>query len=141
MSQVLDQASGQCLCGTVQYEITGQVAAFHVCYCSRCRHSTGSAHAANLFTAPENITWLSGTDQIQRFELETAKSFAKQFCKVCGSAVPYINRAGTTLLIPAGGLNGNLDLTPDDKIFCADRCTWVENIPDSPEFAALPTTS
>lgn len=141
MKKMLEQATGQCLCGAVKYEVTGAVAAFHICYCSRCRHSTGSAHAANIFTAPDNITWLSGKDQIQRFELETAKNFIKQFCKVCGSAVPYIDRAGTTLLIPAGGLNGNLELTPDDRIFCADRSAWVDNIPDSPEFSVLPTTS
>lgn len=138
MSQEIKSASGQCLCGAVKFEINGTISSFHICYCSRCRHSTGSAHASNIFTEPENISWISGRDLIQRFELESAKSWAKQFCRVCGSGLPYINRAGTYLVVPAGSLNENIPITPDDRIFCEDRCTWVENIQDSPEFPALP---
>lgn len=138
MRQELKNTSGQCLCGAVSFKVDGKISSFHICYCSRCRHSTGSAHASNIFTDPENISWTSGKDFIQRFELESAKSWAKQFCKICGSGVPYINRAGTYLVVPAGSLNENLQIIPDDKIFCEDRCTWVDNIQESPEFSTLP---
>ena len=138
MVQEFKQVSGQCLCGGIKFEIDGEISSFHICYCSRCRHSTGSAHASNIFTAPKNISWISGGDLIQRFELASAKSWAKQFCKVCGSGVPYINRSGTFLVVPAGSLNENIQIKPDDKIFCDDRCAWVENIQDCPEFPALP---
>lgn len=138
MVRELKKVSGQCLCGSIKFEIDGAISSFHICYCSRCRHSTGSAHASNIFTEPNNISWVSGVELIQRFELESAKSWAKQFCKVCGSAVPYINRAGTYLVVPAGSLDENIELQPDDRIFCEDRCAWVESIADSPEFAGLP---
>ena len=139
MVQKLTAATGQCLCGAVSYEVNGDISSFHICYCSRCRHATGSAHAANLFAAPESIRWHSGQDVIQRFELPVAKSWAKQFCRICGSAVPYVNRAGKFLVIPAGSLNGDLPVMPDDRIFCEDRCRWVEAIAQSPEFSGLPT--
>lgn len=138
MSQELRKASGQCLCGAIKYEIDGEISSFHICYCSRCRHSTGSAHASNIFTQPENITWCSGKDFIQRFELDSAKSWAKQFCKVCGSSVPYINRSGTFLVVPAGSLNDDANIKPDDRIFCDDRCVWVEGIQAGPEFPGPP---
>lgn len=138
MSQEFKNASGQCLCGGVQFEIDGEISSFHICYCSRCRHSTGSAHASNIFTKPENIAWLSGVNLIQRFELDTAKSWAKQFCKVCGSGVPYVNRAGTSLVVPAGSLNENIQISPDDRIFCEDRSAWVDGIENCPEFSSLP---
>ncbi|WP_438864084.1 GFA family protein [Neptunicella sp.] len=138
MSSKLNKASGQCLCGVIKFEINGEMSSFHICYCSRCRHSTGSAHASNIFARPENITWLSGKENIQRFELESAKSWTKQFCKNCGSSVPYINRAATFLVVPAGSLDEDIPITPDDRIFCEDRCTWVESIQNSPEFPALP---
>ncbi len=138
MSQEFKRASGQCLCGAITYEVNGEISSFHICYCSRCRHSTGSAHASNIFTKPENITWKSGEEFIQRFELASAKSWAKQFCKVCGSGVPYINRSGTFLVVPAGSLNEDLHLNPDDRIFCEERCAWVAHIQGSPEFAAHP---
>ncbi|WP_407666111.1 GFA family protein [Microbulbifer bruguierae] len=82
MGEKFTKASGQCLCGAIQFEIDGSISSFHICYCSRCRHSTGSAHASNFFTKPENILWISGLDFIRRFELRAAKSWAKQFCKV-----------------------------------------------------------
>ncbi|MDF1624191.1 MAG: GFA family protein [Pseudohongiella nitratireducens] len=138
MEQKLNKASGQCLCGVVKFQVDGAVSSFHICYCSRCRHSTGTAHASNLFTKPANITWLSGKDCIQRFELESAKSWSKQFCKICGSGLPYINRAGTYLVVPAGSLNEDLGITPDDRIFCEDRRAWVGNIQGTPEFPAHP---
>ena len=138
MSQELKKASGQCLCGAITYEIDGEISSFHICYCSRCRRSTGSAHASNIFTRPENITWHSGKGLIQRFELASAKSWAKQFCKVCGSGVPYINRSGTFLVVPAGSLNGDVHITPDDRIFCEDRCFWAEQIRSGPEFSGPP---
>lgn len=133
------KAAGQCLCGAVQFEIAGEVSSFHLCYCSRCRHSSGSAHAANLFTSPDAIVWQAGQEHIQRFELATAKSWAKQFCKICGSGLPYINRSGTFLVVPAGSLNDTIAVKPDDRIFCDDRADWVHQIEHSPEFPGLPT--
>ena len=118
--------------------VSGEISSFHICYCSRCRHSTGSVHASNIFTSPENIIWITGKESIQRFKLETAKSWAKQFCKICGSGVPYINRAGTHLVIPAGSLNSEIELEPDDKIFCDSRPKWIESIAVKPEFALYP---
>lgn len=136
----LNKVNGQCLCGAVTFVIDGPISSFHICYCSRCRHSSGSAHASNLFSQPTSITWLSGEEYLQRFELPTARSWAKQFCKQCGSGVPYINRSATFLVIPAGSLNDEIPLTPDDRIFCDDRCGWVTAIAESPEFAGLPNT-
>lgn len=138
MSRQLNNVEGRCLCGEVTFSVSGEISAFHICYCSRCRHSTGSAHASNIFTVPENITWTSGQENIQRFELVSAKSWAKQFCKVCGSGLPYVNRAGTHSVIPAGSLESKIDLDPDDKIFCESRTEWAESIPAQVEFAQYP---
>lgn len=138
MIRQLKEARGQCLCGEVGFVINGSVSSFHICYCSRCRRSTGSAHASNIFTNPENITWLSGQDFIQRFELASAKSWAKQFCSICGSGLPYINRSGTHLVVPAGSLDSELDIEPDDKIFCQSRSRWIETITSKTEFPQYP---
>jgi len=138
MSKQLNNVEGQCLCGAVTFTVSGDVSSFHICYCSRCRHSTGSAHASNIFAKPECITWHSGEEYIQRFELPAAKSWTKQFCKQCGSGLPYINRAGTFLVIPAGSLNSEIDFEPDDRIFCDDRTHWAESIPEKVEFTGYP---
>ena len=96
-----------------------------MCHCNRCRHSTGTAHASNIFTAPDNITWHTGTENIRRFELPEAKRFAKQFCAKCGSLIPYVNRAGTALVIPAGSLISDPGVEPQDNIFWDERAPWL----------------
>jgi hypothetical protein len=130
--------SGQCLCGEVCFEISGEISSFHLCYCSRCRHITGSAHAANMFTAPQNIVWLKGEPSIKRFELAGAKSFANQFCCECGSRLPFVNRAGTFLVIPAGSINDEIPLDPNDRIFTSSQAKWTTCIAELPTFETYP---
>ncbi|MFC3032742.1 GFA family protein [Pseudoalteromonas fenneropenaei] len=134
----LQQVTGGCLCGAVQFEINGAVSSFHLCYCNRCRHNTGSAHAANIFAKPEALRWLKGEEKIQRFELPQAKSFAKQFCRECGAPVPYINRSGAFLVIPAGSIDTPFDFASDDRIFVAEQAKWTECIATLPTFDSYP---
>ena len=44
---------------------------FHLCHCSQCRRSTGSAHAANIFTSEDRLEWLSGTEFVKRYTSRT----------------------------------------------------------------------
>ncbi len=138
MSNDLEQVQGSCLCGKVRFRLSGTAEAFHLCHCSRCRKASGSAHVANIFTEPGNISWLAGEEYIKRFELPEAKRFAKQFCSNCGSPLPYLNRTGTKLVIPAGSLDTPLKFAPDDNIFWASKAEWYEGGRDSPKFDGYP---
>ncbi len=133
-----DVYPGSCLCGAVTYEVTGPFQAFHLCHCSRCRKATAAAHACNLFAAPEQIRWLSGEDKVTRFELSSASRFARAFCSVCGSGLPYVNRTGTSLVVPAGTLDVDPDRRPDDRIFWRDRAAWFDAAADAPAFDEYP---
>ena len=81
----------------MKFKLFGEIDGVYLCHCLRCRCSTGSAHASNIFTKPENIEWLVGEQMIRRYELPEAERFAKQFCTKCGSGVPYVNRDGTKI--------------------------------------------
>ena len=95
---------GACLCGSVRFEVKGEINKFYFCHCLRCRRSTGSAHASNIFMEPKNIKWLTGVEKIKRYDLPRAERFSKQFCSDCGSLVPHVSRDGRRLSIPAGTL-------------------------------------
>ena len=84
---------------------------------------------------PENIKWLAGESLIQRFELPEAERFMKQFCSKCGSGVPYVNRLGTKLVIPAGSLTEQFDVSPGKNIFWESRAKWYENGLKTPRHA------
>ena len=73
MSRIL---TGECLCGSVKFKLEDDFKAFYQCHCKQCQQLTGSAFAANLFTAPENIEWLSGQANILSYEHEN-REFSK----------------------------------------------------------------
>jgi hypothetical protein len=128
------EVRGSCLCGKVRFVVHEPFEAFRLCYCSRCRKATGSAHASVIFAQPGNIRWISGQDQIQRFELATARYFARCFCRECGSALPWNSRRDGRILIPAGALDDEPGIRPDQRIFCADQAAWSTDMSSVPCF-------
>ena len=134
-----DEITGGCLCGKVRFKVKGPFDRFHLCFCSRCRKITGSAHAANIFTTPDRITWLSGEGATRRYELPEAARFFKVFCSECGSAVPGITRDGKILLIPAGSLEGDPGIRPQSGIFWKDRAVWYDDGLSAQRYDAYPS--
>ena len=120
MSNVI---TGSCCCGEVTFKIEGIFSKFYFCHCVQCRKLTGSAHASNLFTSPDNITWISGENKIQRYDHQE-RSFSKAFCKSCGSGLPFISRVSKSLIVPAGSLNEEPNAQVDAQIFCTEETQW-----------------
>lgn len=117
---------GGCLCGKVQFQVNGPFDAFHLCHCSQCRRSTGTAHAANIFTSEDRLEWLAGTGFIKRFTPDEPGIISKCFCTHCGSPVPYTSLQSGRLIIPAGSLHEAPDIEPQDNIFWRDRAPWYD---------------
>lgn len=134
----VDAVAGSCLCGAVAFRVRGPFERFVLCHCSRCRKATATAHAANLFTAPDHLHWLRGAHLVRRYQLAEARSFSKCFCTRCGSALPYLSRDGAHLIVPAGVLDEDPGVLPDRQIFWEARAPWLEAGHRAPRFAAYP---
>lgn len=132
-----DITTGGCLCGAVTFQITGPFEWFFLCHCSRCRKSTGSAHASNLFSTVANIEWMSGKDDLRIFRVDGTR-FAKTFCTTCGSPLPTPAPDGSRLLVPAGSLDTEVEIRPNGHIFCASRANWDDTLEDVPAFDERP---
>ncbi|SHO57848.1 GFA family protein [Vibrio quintilis] len=130
--------TGGCCCGKVSFSAEDRFSRFYFCHCRQCRKMTGSAHAANLFTAPDNIAWEQGTEFIKHFSYP-GRGFAKTFCTECGSALPFLSSGGKYLIVPAGSLNEEPSKEVDAQIFCAEQTRWhlhglaVKKMPGFPE--------
>lgn len=83
--------SGRCLCGAVQYSVTTEIEDFYFCHCEQCRKITGSAFASNILTKPVNVNWISGSENVKRFDYPGLRTFTKVFCSNCGSGLPFLN--------------------------------------------------
>jgi hypothetical protein len=73
---------GQCLCGAVAIEVTGEPAGAGYCHCKNCR--SWSAGPVNAFTLwkPEQVKVTRGEDQIGVFR--HSEQSHRQWCKACG---------------------------------------------------------
>ena len=132
---------GSCLCGQVAYQIEPPFKIFQYCHCSRCRKFTGSAHAANLFVPPEQFRWLRGEALVGRFEQPDAKYFATAFCKNCGSSLPWAVQGGRNIVVPAGTLDEDPGIRPQQNIFWESRGCWFDETADLPKFSEFPPKS
>lgn len=130
--------TGSCLCGSVAYEISGNLGLFQYCHCSRCRKFTGSAFASNLMVAADQFHWLKGEEFVGRYEIPDAKYFATTFCKQCGSSLPWKVQTGQVVMIPAGTLDATPDLRPSQNIFCASQAEWYVEPGTLPSHDELP---
>ena len=135
MNVLMKKHSGSCLCGRIKFEIEGDFNAFYLCHCTYCQKDTGSAHAANLFSAAGVIHWLGGEDKVKTFNLPSTRHM-KSFCQNCGSALP--TRQPTGLVVPAGSLDGEVRVKPDAHIFFSSKATWNENLESLKKFETFP---
>ena len=121
----MKQLSGACLCGAVTFQLQDDFDQFQLCHCIQCQKTTGAAHAANLFTSPENIKWLTGHNLVRRFDVE-GRSITNAFCSQCGSRVPFKSLSGGILVVPAGSLDETPSLQPQANIFWPERADWYD---------------
>ena len=129
--------AGSCLCGAVAFEIDGSFESFYLCHCGHCRKGSGSAHAANLFSATASLKWLSGEDKVTRFTLPSTRH-SRSFCSICGSAVPNLQMDGALLLVPAGSLDSEIPIRPNAHIFTGSRSGWDQALEAIPSVRGLP---
>ena len=129
--------SGQCLCQTIRYEITGQFDGFYLCHCHRCQQSTGSAHAANLFSSQAEVNWLTGEEYLRHYRIPKT-AHQKSFCSLCGAPLPNYQSQHSVWLIPAGSLTMAVPILPTAHIFMADKADWEAQIYEIPQYLQFP---
>jgi hypothetical protein len=127
---------GQCLCGTVRYEVDGPFASMMNCHCSMCRKHHGAPYATVVSAPLAGFRWISGQDAISSFTTESGG--ARSFCRTCGSVTPMLLDDAGVVLCPAGNLDGELGIKPQAHIFTGSKASWY-NITDSlPQHEAFP---
>lgn len=129
--------AGSCLCGAVRFEVEGAFDAFFLCHCARCRKGSGSAHGANLFASGGRLRWLSGEQEVKTYRMPGTRH-ERSFCTSCGSALPDVQMDGALLKVPAGSLDGPVDIRPTAHISCASRADWDADLDAVPKLDGLP---
>ena len=106
--------TGQCLCGAIQYEVTGEPIGMVKCHCRDCRdcqRETGGGQAATVMFTAEYLEMKSGSPKVFAIQGETGHEALRRFCPDCGS---YLFAGSTARPDFVGVQAGSLD---DPSVF------------------------
>lgn len=116
---------GSCLCGAVNYKISGKVRSVVACHCTQCRKTSGHYVAATQ--VQKSSLEIQGKDKISWYQSsETAK---RAFCATCGSQLFWTELESEDISIMAGSLDGETGLKMDRQI-CTDAKGDYYAVPD-----------
>jgi hypothetical protein len=73
---------GECFCGAVKVETTGQPEGMGYCHCTSCRSWSGSPVNAFTLWKPENVRVTQGAEYVATYN-KTPRSDRK-YCRKCG---------------------------------------------------------
>jgi hypothetical protein len=135
---------GQCLCGSVEFEVAGKVPRLYQCHCSLCRRQGGASSNAATIIAADQFRWLAGQEHIASWVKDTG--FRSDFCSNCGSPVPNVLRGTPYYWVPAGLLDKGEHLEVGAHLFVGSKASWdviaspgiqYETMPELSELVAL----
>lgn len=76
--------TGQCYCGTVKYQIEGDLGYIVHCHCRNCRRVTGAAFYSAAFLPEANFSITAGQDEVREYQSPEVSGLARCFCGKCG---------------------------------------------------------
>jgi len=86
---------GQCFCGAVQVEVSGEPVAMGYCHCSSCRSWSGAPVNAFSLWKPQAVKLTAGAEHVATFQKTPFSQ--RQYCAKCGGHL--MNRHPTIGLI------------------------------------------
>jgi hypothetical protein len=113
----MDKFLGSCTCGSVKYEVHGDLRDIIACHCQECRKMSGHFTAATA-TIPENLTLLS-RNHLKWYR--SSSSAERGFCSHCGSALFFKPDSGDRICIFAGTIDGQTGLSLTSHIYVEEK--------------------
>lgn len=127
----MGQIRGQCLCGAVRFEVSGDLMPPAACHCAMCRRWHG---ALGVYTsaATEKVV-LSGQEHVQWYQSGTDTE--RGFCRTCGSKLFWRRMAGNDLDMVMGSLEAPTGLTVNKHIWVAFKGDYYDIEDGLPQYA------
>ena len=125
--------TGSCLCGSVKFQITGDISPIEICYCQMCRKASGGPLSANSPVKSDEFRITHGSDAIDAYESSPGE--LRHFCSRCGS--PLFSTCAdrpTVVRVRVGTINEPLPVRPVASYFTGSKCNWWEIRDDLPRF-------
>ena len=121
---------GSCLCGNVEFEVSGALKGATSCHCSQCRKNSGHQWASA--TVEDSTFELTRSDGLKWYH---ASDFAKRgFCGTCGSFLFWKHLEENEISVSMAAFDTPTGLKMTRHIFVADKGDYYDITDDVPQF-------
>ncbi len=133
----MEKLTGQCLCGSICYEITGKLGPIVNCHCIKCRRWHGAAFRTRCTIKRKNFKWIKGEKYLSRYL--SSETVVKTFCKICGSnLISTYDDSPEHIGLPIGGLEQDPRQQPLMNIYVKYKSPWYEITDGLPQYDEEP---
>lgn len=124
---------GSCLCGSIRYEIDGNLDRLTHCHCSQCRKAHGAAFGSYVKVERSRFRLLCGEESIVSYV--SSPGVRRTFCARCGATLQFIrDSAPDRFSLALGTLDSDPGALPSCHIFVASKAPWFEITDGSPQY-------
>jgi hypothetical protein len=128
--------SGQCLCGSIRYQLAGEPNVVAVCHCADCRRSAGAPMVSWAMFPEAAFSLTKGEPKT----FNSSGTAMRSFCADCGTGLFYRNAAMLPGIvdIQSSTLDNPDALPPAVQIQTVERLEWMKHLHELPEFERFP---
>ena len=128
---LVQTTSGHCLCGAVDYKVSGELRPIMFCHCEQCRRASGHFVAATA-CRPEQLS-IVGEENIKWFR--SSARAERGFCQHCGSNLFWRPEHGEHWSIWAGSIDRPTGLEASRHIYVHMKSDYYEINDGLPQFS------
>ena len=135
----MTKQTGQCLCGSIQYEVTEEPVMSANCHCINCQKTSGSAFSTNIVVPASGFN-ISGETLTDYVDLgDSGQELHRYFCNKCGSPIyTEVDIMPGVIVVKVGTLDNTSSYVPGANIWCDSQMSWLKNKLEGPEFEKMP---
>ena len=129
--------TGRCLCGAVQYELSGAIGPLVNCHCRFCRRAHGAAFVTTTWVRRDDLRFTAGAEAVREFRTEGVGR--RCFCERCGTRL--YNRAESNpdfVALVIASLDHEPTRGPVLHVNVESKAGWYDILDGRPQFPALP---
>lgn len=134
---------GSCLCGGLQFEVTGPIQNVGNCHCSICRKLHGAPFSTYAQVSKQSLEIRKGAELVRRYA--SSESVERTFCDTCGANFTFhFSALPDAVWVAVGLLEDDPKLRPEHHMFVASKASWHEitdRLPQYEEYPPLPSES
>jgi hypothetical protein len=128
--------TGQCHCGAIRYELSGEPKWSSLCHCGDCRRHSG-APVVGWAAYPERALEVTrGTPKIYA----SSEHGRRHFCGDCGTGLFYFNAVNLPGIadVQIATLADAAAIQPQIQVQAAERIAWMARAHELPAFERYP---